>query len=220
MKFFESSGFISTLGFSIYCYEGIGIVMPVMATSEKPERFKDMLTYSFLTLIIFITVFSLLCYITWGSSMDQPIVTQMLPSDSVSVIIIKFLFSLNLACSFPIMIYPTNAAVERWFCGCFKHEQTKLYWMQNFSRLYVTGLCVVCGVCLASKLDKFLGLMGSLLCAPLALFFPALLHYKLLAKTGRDKVIDLALIIISIVVFVFCSATTIIQWNSTPVEVV
>ena len=194
-------------------------MMPVMGCSEKPERFKDMLTYAFLTLIAFFIVFALLCYFTWGSSMDQPIVTQMLPSDSVTVIIIKFLFSLNLVCSFPIIIYPANAAVERWFCSCFKKSQTKLYWMQNFSRLCVTSLCVICGVTLASKLDKFLGLMGSLLCAPLALFFPALLHYKLLAKTGRDKVIDLALIIVSIVVFFFCSTTSIISWNSTPVEV-
>ena len=32
--FFNEKGFVSTLGITIYCYEGIGIVMPVMAASE------------------------------------------------------------------------------------------------------------------------------------------------------------------------------------------
>ena len=66
---------MNTLGFSIYCYEGIGIVMPVLASSEKPERFKEMLTYAILTLIVIFTCFSELCYMTWGSNLTEPYVT-------------------------------------------------------------------------------------------------------------------------------------------------
>lgn len=99
---------MSTLGFSIYTYEGIGIVMPVLATSEKPERFKEMLIYAFITLVFIFIAFSELCYIAWGSNDDQPIITEMLPEDNVGVILIKFLFSLNLVCSFPIVIFPAN----------------------------------------------------------------------------------------------------------------
>jgi len=183
IAFIEPSGALSTLGFTIYCFEGIGIVMPVMAACEKPERFKAMLTYAFITLTSFYSAFALLCYFAWGSSMDQAIITQMLPADSITVVTIKLLFSLNLVCSFPICIYPANAAVEEWFCKCFKNDQTKLYWMQNFSRVLVTAAATICAVVLADKLDKFLGLIGAMLCAPLALFFPALVHYKLLAKT-------------------------------------
>ena len=132
----------------------------------------------------------------------------MLPADSVTAIIIKFLYSLNLVCSYPIVIYPANQAVENWFCSCLKkkrysrlqtdtedemddpaqeesisRENKTLYWMQNFSRVCVTVGAIICGIVLASKIDKFLGLVGALLCAPLALTFPAMLHLKLLAKT-------------------------------------
>lgn len=99
---------MNTLGFTIYCYEGIGIVMPVMATCESPETFKKVLIYAVVTLIILYVAFAELCYFSWGTNMTQPIITQMLPSENVGVILIKFLFSLNLICSYPIMIYPAN----------------------------------------------------------------------------------------------------------------
>ena len=182
MKLNESS-YITTLGITIYCYEGIGIIMPVMAACEKPERFKEQIIYVFLTLVSFYLIFAETCYFAWGSDLTEPLVTQMLPADSLLVIILKFLFSLNLVCSFPIMINPANAALENWFCKCFKHNKTKLYWSQNFSRFLIVVLEITISVCLASKIDKFVGLVGSVLCVPLALFLPALLHLNAIAKT-------------------------------------
>ena len=73
--FFNEAGYISTLGLTIYCYEGVGIVMPVMAASDQPERFKEMLTYAFLTLISVYIIFSEIAYIAWGTNLDEPIVT-------------------------------------------------------------------------------------------------------------------------------------------------
>ena len=46
----NEQGYITTLGITIYCYEGIGIVMPVMAASEKPERTNEVLIYVYITL--------------------------------------------------------------------------------------------------------------------------------------------------------------------------
>ena len=52
----------------------------------------------------------------------------MLPADNIIVIIMKFLISLMLICSFPIVINPAFTAFENWFCSCFKNDKTKLYW--------------------------------------------------------------------------------------------
>ena len=126
---FISDGYLNTLGFTIYCYEGIGIVMPVLATTENPERFKSMLIYAFITLTVIFIVFAEMCYISWGSTLDEAIVTQMLPRDNVAVILIKFLFSLNLVFSYSIVIYPANLSVETLFCGRMKKNTQKLYWL-------------------------------------------------------------------------------------------
>ena len=102
----------------------------------------------------------------------------MLPSDDILVICLKFALSLNLLCSYPITVAPCNAAVEVKLVDWLKHSPKKLYWAQNFSRFLVTATGCVLGVCLAGKIDKFLALVGAFLCAPLALFFPALLYYN------------------------------------------
>ena len=120
--FINEAGYISTLGLTIYCYEGIGIVMPVMSASKEPERFKEMLIYAFVTLMLIYIIFAEISYMAWGTNFDEPLVTQMLPADNTAVIIIKFLFSLNLICSFPIAINPTNTALESWLCSCLKNR--------------------------------------------------------------------------------------------------
>ena len=90
----NSEGYITTLGISIYCYEGIGSVMPVMAACEKPERLKEMIVYVFLTLGSFYLMFAQVCYFAWGSDLTEPLATQMLPADSVAVIIVKLIYAL------------------------------------------------------------------------------------------------------------------------------
>ena len=173
-----------------------------------------MLSYAFATLMLVLLFFANLCFMAWGRNLDQAIVTQMLPTDSVTVILLKFLFSLNLICSYPITVFPANISIEAWCCNCLKRQKVKLYWAKNLSRWLVTSAVAVLAVSLASKIDRFLGLMGSFLCAPLALTFPALLHLRLLARSRAEKTADLCLIIISVGIFFFCSVQSILQWNS------
>ena len=87
-----------------------------------------MLTYAYITLIVLYVSFAELGYIAWGTNLDDPLITQMLPAENGAVILIKFLFSLNLLCSYPIIIGPTNTAVETLLCGCLKNKKRTLYW--------------------------------------------------------------------------------------------
>ena len=75
IEFVNPEGWINTLGFTIYCYEGIGVVMPIMATTEKPERFNEMLVYAYVTLLVVYIAFDEVCYFAWGSTMTEPIIT-------------------------------------------------------------------------------------------------------------------------------------------------
>ena len=53
---------------SIYSFEGIGIVMPVMNSSESPETFKTTLTAAIATLTVIYILFGSLGYLAWGQS--------------------------------------------------------------------------------------------------------------------------------------------------------
>ena len=75
LMFANPTGWINTLGFTVFSYEGIGLVMPIMAITEKPERFKEMLLYAMITLMIVYISFDEICYFAWGTDMNEPIIT-------------------------------------------------------------------------------------------------------------------------------------------------
>lgn len=89
---------------SIYCFEGIGIVMPIMQSSENPEQFKQSLHWAIATLTAIYILFGGLGYLTWGGSPIEAYSTEMLPADNLAVIIMKFLFSFNLVPTYAITI--------------------------------------------------------------------------------------------------------------------
>ena len=62
------------VGFSVYTYEGIGVVMPIMSTCNCPEKFPYLLTLAVGVLTTIYIMFSELCYYTFGSGLTEPIV--------------------------------------------------------------------------------------------------------------------------------------------------
>ena len=205
IKAINSDGYLTTLGMTVYCYEGIGMLMPIMHASESPEKLEKTLIAAIVTLTVFYVGFSELCYMAWGSGLNRPIVTEMLPADSGLVVVTKMLYCINLLCTYAICINPTNKILEKavFRCKRLKKKSKTRFWLKNLQRFAVVVLGVFLAVTLAHKMDKFLGLMGALLCAPLALTMPALLHLKLLAQSKREKLFDISILFISFVVLVF-----------------
>ena len=58
-------------------------------------------------------------------------------------------------------------------------------------------------------MDKILALIGALFCAPLALFIPTLCHLTKLARTKQEKITDIVILAISLIILVFCVANAI-----------
>ena len=105
-------GFWATVGFAIYSYEGIGIVMPVLAKAREPEEFNKSLVAAIVTLCALYVFFGELTSLTYGSDLTEPFITEMLPAKNWIVCAIKVAFTGNLICSYPITIKPTNDIIE------------------------------------------------------------------------------------------------------------
>ena len=67
------------------------------------------------SLCTFYTLFSFLCYYSWGSDLDEAVVTEMLPADNVFVQIMKLLFCVNLMVSYPLTIVPALTIFDTLF---------------------------------------------------------------------------------------------------------
>ena len=78
--------------------------------------------------------------------------------------------------------------------------------------MLVVLVSVVIAMTVADKIDKFLGLVGALLCAPLAMTIPAMVHLRMLARTTKEKVIDLIFIVGSMAILLFCTVQQILVW--------
>ena len=113
----DMTGFWATVGFAIYSFEGIGIVMPVLAKAKEPEKFNRTLVYAIATLSLLFVAFGEVTVLAFGESLDEPFITQMLPAHSIGVSLIKVLFTLNLVASYPITINPTNTIIESYIFG-------------------------------------------------------------------------------------------------------
>ena len=135
----------------------------------------------------------------------------MLPEDNIAVIIMKFLFCFNLIFSYSITIQPANVILGNWFCSRAGKGHCK-HWLKNLQRALLVVLSVVLALSVADKIDKFLGLVGAVLCAPLAMTIPSLVHLSLLAKTTRDKIVDLTLIMGSLGILSFCTIQSVAAW--------
>lgn len=100
--------------------------------------------------------------------------------------------------------YLLKGVVQQDARGAQRERQVNLkYRLQNLTRALVCFAAIYCAIELKDQLDKFLSLLGALLCAPLAISFPCLLHFVVVAKTKTAKVIDLVLFVFSILVLVF-----------------
>lgn len=66
IEIINTKGMWSVVGFSIYVYEGIGVLMPIMQASEVPEQFDDILFWAVLTLVFIYTGLGVVTYFAFG----------------------------------------------------------------------------------------------------------------------------------------------------------
>ena len=155
-------------------------------------------------------VFGTFCVKAWEHSIDTPLITDQLPH-VWPVWLMKFLYSVNLIFSFPLVIYPANIIFESYlFPNMPKTKKRQMY--KNISRtllvLFVIGFTIYVG----DKTSSFLAILGSVSCTPVAFTFPAMFHYKLLAKTWTQKSIDILIFIVSLGLGIWCTVLGVINF--------
>lgn len=206
--------FLSFVGLAAYTFEGIGIIIPVMETTSRPDLYPMVLAAVFIFLSTFYVFFGNFTYFVYGATQleTSPLITDLLPATKAPVLIIYIIWIINLIFTYPLVLHPAITVVESYL---FKKMQksTKKTWLQNLSRTVLVGLTVVLSVSLLETLDKLESLNGAFACIPLAFLLPNLFHYKLVAETRGEKMFDLSLVAMSLVLQIVCTVVTFMYWN-------
>lgn len=207
----EHTGSIwSSVGYCIYAFEGVGVLMPIMQASEKPEKFE----YHFKVALVIITGLIMGCgianYVAYGSKVGM-LATQTLPQESAMTKVMLLMYSLNVIFTFPLTLFPTNIIFESWTVDkWFPRKSSKEnYYFKNLQRAFLCVFIAAAGISFAAYLDIIMSLIGSLFCAPLALIIPTLTHLAYIAKTRNEKLEDIGIIIVSLIVMLVCVIQTI-----------
>ena len=181
IPFLNMHSYSEAIGFSVYAYEGIGMIMPVQDITKHPETYHKVVYAVILTVCLVYIIFGQFCVFAWGSDMKTPLITDQLPDGFISYSI-KILFCLNLFFSYPLQLYPVNIIVDNILFMGWEKTPTRQF-CKNISRSIIVALSIIVTIMLGDKLDKFLSILGALTCTPIAFTFPALFHYKSSAKT-------------------------------------
>ena len=212
----EMSVFIGT---AVYTFEGIGLLIPIVEGMKKPEKFPSLLT---ITMVIVTLVFCLigsLSYITFGKRVET-VVLQNLPADNAAVVLLQFIYTLAILFSVPLQLFPVIGIVEQ---ALFKVRSGRLdprvKWRKNFLRSLITALAMYIAFVGSSNFDKFVSLIGSFACVPLSFIYPAMFHYKAMARTRWQLSSDLAIVIFGVIVMAWTTYMTLKSWVQGDVEV-
>ena len=183
----NKSTWTEAIGFSIYAFEGIGMVLPIQDITKNPESYWKIVVAVIVSVGVLFITFGVFTSFAWGNKQTTPLITDLLPNYvdkdgniTYFVYIVLFLFSLNLVFSFPLQIYPVEIIFENLlFDGWPKSRKRQMF--KNMSRSVIVFFVVCMTIMLKDKFDKFLAILGSVTCTPMAFTFPAMFHLKAVA---------------------------------------
>lgn len=164
------------------------------------------------TVFVIYLAFGEFCYFIYGDALNTPLITSNLPASSPVSWIIKILFTINLIFSYPLILYPANIIIESYVFSKLQFSIMRK-WLKNLYRTVMVAFTVVIALLLGNKLGSFLAFLGAFACTPIAFTLPTLFHYKLCAETKCEKILDLTLLVISLIIMVFCTGFSIYAWN-------
>ena len=100
VPFFNPHQYSDSLGFSVFAYEGIGLILPVQDITADKKKYPFVINMVLVSMAIIFISFGLMCTLSYGND-QTPIISDELPMNWFTWII-KVLFCLNVMFSYPL----------------------------------------------------------------------------------------------------------------------
>jgi proton-coupled amino acid transporter len=209
------------LGTAVYAMEGIPMIIPVESSARDKQGFPKLL--QLLTIIVsgLQMSFATVCYVAYGAHTEPIITLNLKESYEIRVIVHVIKLSLSLAILFtiPLMMFPANKIVESIIFE--KKNFTGIKIWKNVVRALLVSMCA--GVAIGSRnaIDSLVSFVGALFCVPLALIYPALIHYKVMRSASHheehyklQQSTNVGMLFVGLTCLVLATSKSISQWVS------
>ncbi|KAH7518250.1 hypothetical protein FEM48_Zijuj09G0151400 [Ziziphus jujuba var. spinosa] len=158
------SVFLYGLGVAVYCFEGIGMVLPLESEMRDKQKFGKVAAFTMAFICLIYGSFGALGYFAFGEQTEEMITANM--GAGLVTTLVKFGLCVNLFFTLPIMMNPVYEIVERRFWG-----GRYCLWLRWLSVLLVSLVAI-----LVPNFADFLSLVGSGVCCALGFVLPSLFH--------------------------------------------
>eukprot|EP00656_Telonema_subtile_P025757 TRINITY_DN2779_c0_g1_i3.p1 TRINITY_DN2779_c0_g1~~TRINITY_DN2779_c0_g1_i3.p1 ORF type:complete len:331 (-),score=111.06 TRINITY_DN2779_c0_g1_i3:216-1208(-) len=174
LEVLRGAGFLHFVGIAVYCYEGIGLVLPLEASMEDRSEFGWVLRSSMIAVTVLFLSFGASGYIAYGEETNS-LITDNLPTGLVSQSL-RVVLAVGLFFTYPIMMFPVSQILDD-LCLDMSDPQHPPTLKQNMLRV-----CLVAVTALVARsvpdFGLFISLVGSSCCALLAFVMPAAIHLE------------------------------------------
>lgn len=208
------------LGTAVYCFEGIGLVMPMHSAMDSKIRhkFSWVLSITLVGVTMFFILFASSCYAAYGSS-TRAVIALNLPQNPATRTL-QMLYSVALIFSFPLLVFPAIKISEKQLFPPYPYRPVPLKrkWLKNLFRASIILGTSVLSIAGAKVLDNFVALIGSVCCIPLAFICPCLFHLKLRGGTRLSRAMDIGMVFVGVALMLFTAIQVFSSWKPHEVE--
>jgi len=202
---FNPETFMLMLGMAIYSFEGITLVIPIKSAMKNQQNFNRILITVMAIVTCMLIGFGIVNYFSWGTHTAQIATLNVKETMASSILLLVYLVAVLL--TFPLLLFPPFAMIDNW-TGEKVPEM-----VSNFIRLSITALIVVAGYFLNDKADKYVSLLGSVLCAPLAYIYPSIVNICLNRDSSLfGKILSWVFVVLGILAAVYTFKIAIENW--------
>ncbi|KIK66778.1 hypothetical protein GYMLUDRAFT_37905 [Collybiopsis luxurians FD-317 M1] len=211
VQLFNPKDFSLFVGTAVFSFEGIGLIIPIVDAMREPRKFPSVLTGVMAFLLVLFGGSGVLAYLTFGSDIKTVILVNLneVNPGSRMLEIVQFFYSVAILLSVPLQLFPAIRIMENGLFTRSGKGDPRVKWTKNlfrFATVVFSGFVSIVG---ASDLDKFVAFVGCFACVPLCYVYPAMLHYRACARTRKQKVADIAMIVFGLFAAAFTTVQTI-----------
>eukprot|EP00344_Euplotes_crassus_P010756 CAMPEP_0197003506 /NCGR_PEP_ID=MMETSP1380-20130617/7746_1 /TAXON_ID=5936 /ORGANISM="Euplotes crassus, Strain CT5" /LENGTH=371 /DNA_ID=CAMNT_0042422027 /DNA_START=16 /DNA_END=1128 /DNA_ORIENTATION=+ len=94
VELINNKTFLTAIGLAAYTFEGVGLIVPVMETTSRPDIYPHILSGVILLITFIYLFFGNWLYFSYGKTevAKHPLVTDMLPADEIPIVIVDIVW--------------------------------------------------------------------------------------------------------------------------------
>ncbi|KAJ1728717.1 hypothetical protein LPJ61_003883, partial [Coemansia biformis] len=210
---FNPDNYALFLGTAAYTFEGYALILPIIDTMKRPEKFPLVLSLVMVICGAVAVSIGSLSYAAFGDSTQANVLLNM-PSKTPATLTVQLLYSLAICFTTPLMMFPVIRILEQ---ALFPRRSGKrnpaVKAQKNAFRTLLLALVMAVSVAGVERLDKLVAIIGGSACVPLSFVYPPLFHLKAVATTGRERLRDALVVGVGVVVSVYVTCGAVSRWG-------